>query len=189
MQIEHKFIDICCTEHFVYMLSITNMVIQNFEAKSSHFNMEVYWNTWTVVGLNQNLFPEVLPCPYYIQVTLLVTFIWKGFFFNFIAWFVKNTCIIWTVTKRGKLWSKQNFVENKMDYAACLKNAVNFYVTWIYKRILEMFFMCICVCGQCFFLSGVKGVHLMGQHCPVRPLKDKHFWLSKFCVTLCNKVK
>jgi len=58
----------CCTEHFVYMLSITKMVIQNFEAKSYHFNMEVYWNTWTAVRLNPYLCNEVLPCPYYRQV-------------------------------------------------------------------------------------------------------------------------
>lgn len=43
--------------------------------------------------------------------------------------------------------------------------------------------------GQCFFLSDVKGIYLMGQQCPISSLKDKHIWLSNSCVTLCNKVK
>jgi hypothetical protein len=165
MQIEHKFIDICCTEHFIYMISITNIVIQNFEVKSSHFNMEVYWNTWTGVGLNPNLFPEVLPCPHYIQVTLLITFIWMVFLFYFLAWFVKNMHIIWTVTKRGKLWSKKHFVENKMDCAACLKNAVNFLVTWIYKRILDVIYVHFCMWAV-FFPFRCKGCTFNGTALP-----------------------
>jgi hypothetical protein len=35
--------------------------------------------------------------------------------------------------KKIKLLNKWHFVENTTDYAACLKNAVNILVTYIYK--------------------------------------------------------
>jgi hypothetical protein len=34
--------------------------------------------------------------------------------------------------KKIKLSNKQHFVESKTDYAACLKNAINFLVSEIY---------------------------------------------------------
>ena len=47
-----------------------------------------------------------------------------GWYLNFISWFMKNVLF---EQKKIRLWSK-HFVENKMDYASCLKNVVNFLV-------------------------------------------------------------
>jgi hypothetical protein len=44
-------------------------------------------------------------------------------YLHFSACFLKNMGIIWKENIR--LQNNQHFVENKTDYAACLKNAVN----------------------------------------------------------------
>jgi hypothetical protein len=50
-----------------------------------------------------------------------LTFKWLGWYLNFSTWFVKNTLFAQEKCKIIKQWL---LVENKTDYAACLKNAV-----------------------------------------------------------------
>jgi hypothetical protein len=50
--------------------------------------------------------------------------------------------------KKIKLWNKQHFVENKTNYAVCLKNAVNFLVAYIYIKWVYRGFVCVCVCAH-----------------------------------------
>jgi hypothetical protein len=59
---------------------------------------------------------------------------------------MKNVNIIWTEQKKIKVWNKRQFVENKTDYVACLKNAVNFvlpkYIEWIFRDVfLRAYYM------------------------------------------------
>jgi hypothetical protein len=48
-----------------------------------------------------------------------------GGYLNFGAWFMKNVSL---EQRKIKLRNKWHFVENKTDYAACLKSVVNFIV-------------------------------------------------------------
>jgi hypothetical protein len=78
------------------------------------------------------------PSIHYTKHTILITlFFWHillkpmppwltfkrpGWYVNFSAWFMIN---ILFEQKKIKLWNKWHFVQNKRDYAAYLKNAVN----------------------------------------------------------------
>lgn len=65
-----------------------------------------------------------------------------GWYLNFISWFMKNVLF---EQKKIRLWSK-HFVENKMDYATYLKNALNSslpdYKQWISSCLL---YICLCL--------------------------------------------
>jgi len=58
-----------------------------------------------------------------IRTTHILTFKWLGWYLNFSKWYIKNVLF---EQNELKLWHKCNFVKNKTDYAACLKNAVYF---------------------------------------------------------------
>jgi hypothetical protein len=63
---------------------------------------------------------------------------------KFSTWFLKNVLF---EQKKVKLWNKQHFLENKTNYAACIKNTVNVFVP---KYIKWIFRGCFSVCTQVF---------------------------------------
>lgn len=66
-------------------------------------------------------------------------------YLKFSTWFMKNENIIWM--KKITLWINGILWKINGDYAACLKNGVNFLVPWIYNMHFSGCFpMCFCVC-------------------------------------------
>jgi hypothetical protein len=79
------------------------------------------------------------PCTTVIQMKIIhtthtLTFKWLGWYLNFSTWYIKNVLF---EQNELKLQHKQNFVKNRTDYAACLKNAVYILAAQIYKMNFE----------------------------------------------------